>query len=154
VKLKVGDKAPNFELQSTGDKVFHLANGLNDGKLVLYFYPRDFTPGCTTEACAFRDEFSELRKSQIRVFGISLDSIESHEKFKNEYQLPFDLLSDVDGKVARLYGVYNGLFKIANRVTFIIDSDGDILSITKNMFAPKVHIRAARSEKRTTKNEE
>lgn len=147
MKLNIGDQAPDFELPATGDKSFHLASSINEGKLILYFYPKDFTPGCTAEACGFRDEFSELRKSQIRVFGISLDSIESHEKFKNEYQLPFDLLSDKDGKVSRLYGVYNGLFRIANRVTFIVDGDGKILSITKNMFAPKAHIKAAKNEK-------
>jgi peroxiredoxin Q/BCP len=146
MKLKVGEKAPDFELQSTGNRSFHLADCLNEGKLILYFYPKDFTPGCTAEACGFRDEFSDLRNSQLRVFGISLDSIESHEKFKREHRLPFDLLSDADGKVARLYGEYNGLFRMANRVTFILDSDGKILSITKNMFAPKAHIRAAKNE--------
>ncbi len=144
MKLNVGDKAPDFELPATGDKSFHLASNLNEGKLILYFYPRDFTPGCTAEACGFRDEFFDLRKFQMKVFGISLDSIESHEKFKKEYDLPFDLLSDKDGKVARLYGAYNGLFRISNRVTFIIDSDGKIVSITKNMFAPKAHIKAAK----------
>ena len=147
MKLKVSDKAPDFELQSTGGQSFHLSSSLNGGKLVLYFYPKDFTPGCTAEACAFRDEFSDLRKSEMRVFGVSLDSVESHEKFKKEYHLPFDLLSDSDGNVARLYGVYNSLFKIANRVTFIIDHDGKILSITKNMFLPNVHVDAAKSEK-------
>ena len=94
MKLKVGDKAPDFELQATGGKVFRLGGSLTGGKLVLYFYPKDFTPGCTAEACGFRDEFSELRKSEIKVFGISTDSIESHERFKKEHQLPFDLLSD------------------------------------------------------------
>ncbi len=149
MKLKIGDKAPDFELQSTGGKVFRLGSSLTGGKLVLYFYPKDFTPGCTAEACGFRNEFSELRKSDIRVFGISIDSIESHERFKKEHQLPFDLLSDPGGEVAGLFGVYNRLFRIANRVSFVIDSDGKIVSITKNMFAPKAHIRAANSEKRT-----
>jgi peroxiredoxin Q/BCP len=145
MKLRIGDKAPDFELQATGGKTFRLGSELNGGRLVLYFYPKDFTPGCTAEACGFRDEFSELRRSEARVLGVSVDSIESHEKFKKEYQLPFDLLSDVDGKVSHLYGVYNRLFKIANRVTFIVDSDGKILNITKNMFAPQVHVRAAKS---------
>ena len=149
MKLKIGDKAPDFELQSTGGKAFRLGSSLTGGKLVLYFYPKDFMPGCTAEACGFRDEFSELRKSDIRVFGISIDSIESHERFKKEYQLPFDLLSDPGGEVAGLFGAYNRLFRIANRVSFVIDSDGKIVSITKNMFAPKAHIRAANSEKRT-----
>jgi thioredoxin-dependent peroxiredoxin len=145
MKLKIGNKAPDFELPSTGGKTFRLNNNTAEGKLVLYFYPKDFTPGCTAEACGFRDDFSELTKLGTRVFGISLDSIESHEKFKTEHQLPFDLLSDANGEVSRLYGAYNRLFKIANRVTFIIGHDGKILSITKNMFAPRVHIKAAKS---------
>jgi len=145
VKLHVGDKAPDFELPSTGGVTFNLKSHLEEGRLVLYFYPRDFTPGCTAEACGFRDEFSELRQSELRVFGVSLDSPESHEEFKKKYGLPFDLLSDADGNVSRLYGVYNKLFKIANRVTFVVDGDGKILSITKNMFAPKSHVRAAKS---------
>ncbi len=143
--LKIGDIAPDFELQATGGKIFRLSRSLSDGKLVLYFYPKDFTPGCTTEACAFRDEFSELRKSEIKVFGISTDTINSHEKFKKQHRLPFELLSDLNGEVARLYGVYNRLFRIANRVTFIINSHGKILGITKNMFVPMAHIKAAKS---------
>ncbi|MFZ1082350.1 MAG: peroxiredoxin [Candidatus Kryptoniota bacterium] len=143
--LKVGDKAPEFELQATGGKIFRLSGNLNGGKLILYFYPKDFTPGCTREACGFRDEFAELRKSEIKVFGISTDSIGSHEKFKMEHQLPFDLLSDLNGEVARLYGAYNKLFRMANRVTIILDGDGTILSITKNMFVPGAHIKAAKS---------
>ncbi len=111
---------------------------------MLYFYPKDFTSGCTREACGFRDEFGGLTESRLRVFGISTDTIESHDRFRAEHKLPFDLLSDKDGAVSRLYGVYNGLFKVANRVTFIIDGDGKILSVTKNMFSPKVHIRAAK----------
>ena len=145
MKLKIGDKAPDFELPSTGGKLFRLSTDLNHGALVLYFYPKDFTPGCTAEACGFRDEFSELRKSEIRVIGISTDTVDSHERFKDQYQLPFDLLSDLDGKVTRLYGVYNRLFRIANRVTFIISTEGKILRITKNMFVPRVHIDAVKS---------
>ncbi|HUI31046.1 MAG TPA: peroxiredoxin [Candidatus Acidoferrales bacterium] len=146
MKLKIGDKAPDFELPSTGGKLFRLGNSLSANKLVLYFYPKDFTMGCTREACGFRDEFSELANSGMNVIGVSTDSIESHEKFKREHKLPFNLLSDINGEVARLYGVYNSLFKIANRVTFIIGSDGKIASITKNLFAPKAHIRAAKNE--------
>lgn len=122
-----------------------MSESLKDGTLVLYFYPKDFTSGCTREACGFRDEFAGLRESNLRVFGVSTDTLETHERFKSEYKLPFDLLSDKDGEVSRLYGVQNRLFKIANRVTFIIDGNGKILSITKNMFSPGVHISAAKS---------
>jgi peroxiredoxin Q/BCP len=81
----------------------------------------------------------------MRVFGVSTDSTATHKRFRNEFQLPFDLLSDPDGKVARLYGAYNRLFRNSNRITFIIDDDGKIVSITKNMFAPKAHIKATKS---------
>lgn len=144
MKLNPGDTAPDFELPSTGGGTFHLSESLKDGKLVLYFYPKDFTTGCTREACGFRDEFAGLRDSKLRVFGVSTDTIESHERFKAEYKLPFDLLSDREGGVSTLYGVYNKLFKISNRVTFVIDPDGKIVSVTKNMFSPRVHIDAAK----------
>ncbi len=144
MKLNVGDTAPDFELPMTGGGIFHLNETLNAGKIVLYFYPKDFTPGCTVEACGFRDEFTELAQSGLRVYGISTDSMESHERFKKEYNLPFELLSDRGGKVAKMFGAFNGLFKSANRVSFVIDRNGKILSATKNMFAPKSHIRAAR----------
>jgi peroxiredoxin Q/BCP len=144
MKLKTGDKAPDFELPSTGGGMFRLGDNLKDGRLVLYFYPKDFTTGCTAEACGFRDEFAGLRDSQLRVFGVSTDTLESHERFKKEHGLPFELLADTDGKVSRLYGAFNGLFKIANRITFIVDPNGTILSVTKNMFSPKSHINAAR----------
>ncbi len=145
MELKIGRHAPDFTLPSTGGKTFHLSENLRDGKLVLYFYPKDFTPGCTAEACGFRDEFSELAKSEIRVYGISTDTIESHERFKNEHRLPFDLLSDPGGEVSRVYGVYNRLFKIANRVSFILDRDGKILKIIKNFFIAKAHINGVKS---------
>ena len=144
MKLNIGDKAPDFELPSTGGGTFRLSESLKDGTLILYFYPKDFTAGCTREACGFRDEFAGLTESRLRVFGISTDTIESHNRFKAAHNLPFELLSDSDGAVSRLYDVYNGLFDIANRVTFIVDGDGRILSVTKNMFSPKVHIRAAK----------
>lgn len=144
MKLRIGDKAPDFELPSTGGKMFRLSDSLKDGRLVLYFYPKDFTAGCTAEACGFRDEFEGLKDSRLRVFGVSTDTLESHERFKKEHQLPFELLSDTDASVSQMFGAFNRLFKISNRVTFIIDRDGTILSMTKNMFSPKVHVKAAR----------
>jgi thioredoxin-dependent peroxiredoxin len=145
MKLKIGDIAPEFELPMTGGKRFRLSENLKEGKLVLYFYPKDFTPGCTAEACGFRDEFSGLREMELRVFGVSMDTIESHERFKTELRLPFELLSDPGGTVAKTFGAYNPLFRMANRVSFVIDGDGRILSATKNMFSPKTHIEAAKS---------
>ncbi len=145
MKLNIGDKAPEFELPSTAGGSFRLSGNLDKGKLILYFYPRDFTSGCTAEACGFRDVFADLRKSEIRVVGISTDSVETHLKFKEKYGLPFDLLSDSNGEVSHLYGVHNKIFKVANRVTFIIDGEGKIVSVTKNLLSPKMHISAAKA---------
>lgn len=146
MKLKAGDIAPDFRLPSTSGKDFRLQDNTRDSRLVLYFYPKDFTTGCTAEACGFRDEFSELRKSELKIFGVSTDTIESHLKFQKAHSLPFDLLADTDGEVARMYGVYNRLFRMANRVTFVIDKGGTILSITKNLFSPGRHISAAKAQ--------
>ncbi len=146
MKLKIGNRAPDFELRSTGGTTFRLAERPGDKTLILYFYPKDFTMGCTSEACGFRDELARSTYNDFAVFGISTDSIETHEKFKMEYGLPFDLLSDRDGKVCRLYGVYNRLFRIANRVTFIIETDGTISNITRNIFAPGAHVGAMKSK--------
>lgn len=146
MKINTGDISPDFVLPSTSGTDFRLRDNLDVRKLVLYFYPKDFTSGCTAEACGFRDEFAELTKSNMRVFGISTDTLETHQKFKEKHSLPFDLLSDSSGEVSRLYGVYNKLFKMANRVTFVIGSDGKVLSVTKNLFAPGKHVSAARDQ--------
>ena len=94
--LKKGSNAPDFVLESTSGKQFRLSKNL---PCIIYFYPKDSTPGCTEEACSFRDGFSELRGLDINVFGISRDSMSSHQKFKKEHQLPFDLLTDKSGDV-------------------------------------------------------
>lgn len=88
--LQVGAKAPGFELKSTSDEILRLEDNV---PCIIYFYPKDFTPGCTEEACSFRDGFSELRNLDIDVYGISRDSISSHKKFRDEHKLPFHLLS-------------------------------------------------------------
>ena len=117
--LKIGDKAPQFkELKNYKDKI-----------LVLYFYPRDNTPGCTKEACSFRDEFKILKKKGIGVLGVSPDSEESHEKFKTKLNLPFELISDSDKKLANKYGVWVEKINFGKkyfgikRTTFIIEKN-------------------------------
>jgi peroxiredoxin Q/BCP len=129
--LREGEPAPDFELESdVGDKV--RLSSLRGRPVVLYFYPKDDTPGCTTEACEFRDAYDVFRERGAEVLGVSPDDVTSHEKFKTKHELPFTLLADPDHKVAEDYGVW-GERKYAgksymgiNRSTFIIDADGKV----------------------------
>jgi thioredoxin-dependent peroxiredoxin len=129
--IEEGKPAPDFELQSdTGDTV-----KLSDyrGKtVVLYFYPKDDTPGCTTEACEFRDAYDQYRERNIEVIGVSPDDVASHEKFKSKFSLPFPLLADPDHSVAEAYGVWGernfagNKYMGINRSTFVIDPEGNV----------------------------
>jgi len=137
--LKVGDRAPNFNLRDQNN----LTHDLNDYKgnwVVLYFYPKDGTPGCTTQACDFRDAVKRIIASKSVVFGVSLDSVESHKLFSEKNKLPFSLLSDGTGEVAKLYDSLRNLlvYKTAKRNTFIIDPKGLIAKIYLSV-DPKTH---------------
>ena len=129
--LKVGDPAPDFTLESSAGKPVHLQSILDQAPIVLYFYPKDDTPGCTKEACGLRDNFAAFRKLKATVFGISYDSIESHLRFIKKFDLPFALLSDPDKKVADLYGAKGLLF--AKRMTFVVDQGGKIAWINPSV---------------------
>ena len=121
----VGDRAPEFELlDQTGQ--LHSLEDYRDQWVVLYFYPKDGTPGCTTEACEFRDNIFAFRKINAQILGISLDDVESHQKFAEHHSLPFPLLADVSGKAAEAYGVKTRMFgmTVAKRQTFLIGPDG------------------------------
>ncbi len=127
---KAGEKAPDFNLPDTKGELHGLSN--YSGKwLVLYFYPKDDTPGCTKEACSFRDDLNKLDKLGAQIVGVSVDDSGSHAKFSEKYHLPFPLLSDKDGKVADSYGALMNLFvmKIAKRYTFLIDPQGTIAKV-------------------------
>ncbi len=128
--LKVGAAAPQFALNDAQGQVHQLAD-YTGNFVVLYFYPKDDTPGCTKQACEFRDDLAQLEKLGAKVVGISVDNSESHAKFAKKYHLPFPLLADVDGKVAESYGALNDfiVFKIAKRYTFLIDPQGKIAKI-------------------------
>ena len=137
--LKVGDRAPTFNLRDQNN----LTHDLNDYKgnwVVLYFYPKDGTPGCTTQACDFRDAVKRIIASKSVVFGVSLDSVESHKLFSEKNKLPFSLLSDGTGEVAKLYDSLRNLlvYKTAKRNTFIIDPKGLIAKIYLSV-DPKTH---------------
>lgn len=132
--LKEGDKAPDFSSTDQNGNTVSLAD-FKGKRVVLYFYPKDDTPGCTKEACSFRDADDVYRSKGITVLGVSTDSEKSHQKFISKFQLPFDLLADVDKKIVEDYGVwgeksmygkkYMGVF----RKTFLIDGDGQIVKI-------------------------
>ena len=132
--LNVGESAPGFELHDQSNSKHRLQNYL--GKwVVLYFYPKDDTPGCTKEACEFRDDIVILQNLDVQVLGVSLDSAESHAEFANKFSLQFPLLSDVDGKVAASYGSLTkiGPLKLAKRHTFIIDPEGKLAKIYRSV---------------------
>ena len=132
--LKEGDQAPDFTVTDGDGKTVRLKD-FRGKKIVLYFYPKDDTPGCTKEACAFRDSYSKFRKRGIEVLGVSLDSEKSHQKFAKKYKLPFTLLADTDRKVSESYGTYGqkrfmGRTYMGNhRMTFLIDEKGKIKKI-------------------------
>ena len=128
--LSVGSQAPNFNLNDQNN----ISHDLSDYKgswVILYFYPRDDTPGCTTQACDFRDAVERIIASKSIVFGVSLDSVESHKRFAEKNNLPFSLLSDEGGAVSKAYDSLNNFinFKSSKRNTFIIDPDGNIAKI-------------------------
>ena len=127
---KLGDKAPDFSLPDQNGQIKKLSD-FSGQWVVLYFYPKDDTPGCTKEACSFRDDLASLEKLGAKVLGVSIDNSDSHAKFASKYHLPFSLLADSDGKVAESYGALNNLLviKIAKRYTFLINPAGKIAKV-------------------------
>jgi len=133
-ELSISDPAPSFELLDQNGNT-HKLTDYNGDWLVLYFYPKDDTPGCTTEACSFRDDIYKISELKAKIVGISTDNVESHEKFAKKYSLPFPLLSDKDALVAKSYGsaVRVGPFKMAKRHSFIISPTGKIAMIYRRV---------------------
>lgn len=138
--LKEHTTAPDFTLDSTSGKPFSLHTSAAGKPLILYFYPKDFTSGCTKEACEFRDSFAFFRDTHIDVYGISRDSVETHHKFREAHNLPFDLLADEDGKVADLYDASIPLIKFTKRITYLLDKNHRIAGVYQNLFGSSKHI--------------
>lgn len=136
IKLKVGDKAPEFTLIDDRGLPASLKDYLGKKLVVLYFYPKDFTSGCTKEACSFRDDYQVYEEKGAIVIGVSLDSLESHKKFSEKYNLPFLLLSNNQKEIAIKYGVLDSGGKKIKRITFIINKQGRIAWIF-----PKVDVK-------------
>jgi len=141
---KVGDSAPDFSAAASDGTTMHLKDYIGKGNIILYFYPKDDTKGCTMEACSIRDNFDEFKGLNATVFGVSFDSVESHRNFITKYKLPFVLLADTDKSIAKLYGVANDDSKVASRVTFVIDKAGKIAFVN-----PKVNPATHAAELRT-----
>ena len=137
-ELKVGDKAPDFSLPSGAGQTITLKS-LRGKQVVLYFYPKDDTPGCTKEACSFRDEITQIEKAHAVVLGVSTDGLASHQKFSKKYGLPFALLSDEGLVVAKAYGVYKQKSMYGKtywgieRSTFVVDETGKLAAIFRKV---------------------
>ena len=129
VQLKVGNDAPDFEADTDKSKKIKLSAFKGKSTVVLYFYPKDNTPGCTKEACSFKDNMERLKSYNISVLGVSTDSVASHQRFRDKYELNFPLISDNSKSIARAYGVLPAGKKTAQRATFLIDKEGIIRHI-------------------------
>ncbi len=137
--LKVGDKVPMFGLPDQNGNTVDMAKWIGRKPLVIYFYPKDFTSGCTMEAHAFREMYEAFQKEGAEVFGISGDSIESHKRFVVEHELPFTLLSDEGDKVRELFGAF-GIGHTNGRVTFVVDKKGVVRMVFSSQIQPKKHV--------------
>ena len=141
MSVEIGKPAPDFTLPADGGGRLRLKD-LRGKKVVLYFYPKDATSGCTAEACGFRDRMPELARHGIAVIGVSRDSVASHDKFKSKYGLPFPLASDLDGKVSEAYGtwveksMYGRKYMGVDRATFLIDEKGIVRAVWRKVKVP------------------
>jgi len=138
MSVEAGKKAPDFTAPTDGGKKLKLSD-LRGKPVVLYFYPKDDTPGCTTEACGFRDALPDFSKVKAQVIGVSRDSVARHDKFKQKYDLPFPLVSDEDGKICEKYGtwveksLYGRKYMGIDRATFLIDKTGTVARVWRKV---------------------
>ena len=141
--VNVGDAAPEFDLADAAGKHVRLADFRGKKAVVLYFYPKDDTPGCTKEACSFRDSYESFKEAGAEVIGVSSDSEASHQKFASKYQLPFTLVADAGGLVRKRYGVPSTLGILPGRVTFVIDRDGTVRHVFNSQLQATKHVDEA-----------
>jgi peroxiredoxin Q/BCP len=153
-KVDVGTKAPDFKLPSQSGEMVSLEDFLGRKPVVLFFYPKDDTLGCTKEVCAFRDSFEEFRKLDAEVIGISSDSVDSHKRFAKKHNLPFTLLSDEGGKVRKLCGVPNTLGIFPGRVTYVLDREGIVRHIFSSQVAVERHVEEALEVLKSTRSQD
>ncbi|HTJ42979.1 MAG TPA: peroxiredoxin [Kofleriaceae bacterium] len=141
--MKPGDRAPDFELPANNGRTVKLADYRGKQTIVLYFYPKDETPGCTAEACSFRDEYEDFKAAGAEVIGVSDDSVESHDKFAAHHHLPFVLATDEHGALREKMGVKKTLGMLKGRVTFVIDKEGVIRDRFDSQIRFKAHVHNA-----------
>ncbi len=139
----VGDRAPDFTLPDRSGRTVHLGDYRGKQAVVLYFYPKDDTPGCTAESCSFRDQYQDFKDAGAEVIGVSSDSAESHAKFADKHRLPFVLLADRGGTIRKQYGVPATLGLLPGRVTFVIDRDGVVRHVFNSQFQATKHVAEA-----------
>ncbi len=143
-KLETGDIVPHFELKDQNNNLFKLEDVLGKKNLVIYFYPKDDSPGCTKEACSFRDQFEDFADEDALVIGINAQSVESHYNFAQKHRLNFTLLSDPGNKVRKLFGVPGNIFGIIpGRVTYVINKDGKVIYIFNSQIQAEKHVSEA-----------
>jgi peroxiredoxin Q/BCP len=142
--VRVGDEAPDFVLPDRTGKMVRLSEFRGHKAVVLYFYPKDDTPGCTKESCAFRDSYQSFQDAGAEVIGVSSDSAESHGKFAAKHRLPFTLLADQGGQVRKRYGIPATLALLPGRVTFVIDRSGIVRHVFNSQFQATQHVSEAR----------
>ena len=142
--VAVGDRAPDFELPSNEGETVRLS-ALHGRPVVLFFYPKDDTPGCTAEACSFRDHLAQFQELGATVLGISGDDVASHRRFAGKHHLGFPLLADVGNHVRRQFGVPSTLFVLPGRVTYVIDADGIVQLVFNALLDSEAHIRQAKA---------
>jgi peroxiredoxin Q/BCP len=140
-KVKVGDTAPEFELKDKDGNLVKLSDFRGKQSVVVYFYPKDETPGCTAQACSFRDSYEDFKEVGAEVIGISSDGTGSHSGFAEHHRLPFILLSDPIGKARKAYGAYDLFGMIPGRVTYVIDKEGKVIHTFDSQLSPTKHIR-------------
>jgi peroxiredoxin Q/BCP len=142
--IQIGDKCPDFQLPDANGKMIQISEFIGKKKLVIYFYPKDDTPGCTKEACSFRDSYEDFKDYDCEVIGISSDDEQKHAAFASRHQLPFILLADKDKVARKLFGVPGNLFGlIPGRVTYIIGIDGIVKGVYNSQTNPLGHIEKA-----------
>ena len=139
--IKVGDIVPSFVLNDQFGEAFDIDDYIGNTAMVVYFYPKDDTPGCTKEACKFRDSYHEFADKKIKVIGISADDVESHKNFAEKYNLPFTLLADINNDVRKQFGVKGNIMGlIPGRVTYVIDKSGKVSFIYESQLKSERHI--------------
>jgi len=142
-RIKVGDRAPDFTIKNQRGEPVSLKDYLGKKAVVLYFYPKDNSPGCTKEACKFRDSYEGFKDAGAEVIGVSSQSVGSHSIFSTSFNLPSSLLSDEDGRVRSLFGVPSSLGLIPGRVTYVIDKEGIVRHIFSSQLDPERHVEEA-----------